>query len=139
MIDNITVSISAPMHSIPRYSKDVFEYRNLTFVPRFSTSGELYQYESDLKNLRVRLRPATDKVIICNSFHKYAVGNNYTDFTLKDLHDTCEELADVLDVDVFEGSIKKIEYGCNVLVDDAYLPWQKLLSYQNKKLPTTME
>jgi len=132
MIDNITICIDEKMTLKLPDDNRVFEYRGLNFIPRFSSSGEIFQWDATLKNLRIKIRPSSNQVIICNSLHKYAHGSNYTDYSLTELRDTIEELSDILNINMFHGDIKKIEYGCNILVPDANLPWQRLISYKNK-------
>ena len=132
MIDNITISIDAKMPVGVFVGNNAVEFNEKLFIPKFSIFGDVTEYSTKYKKLYIKFKPASNKLIIVNSLHKFCHGNNYSDFTLTELHDVVEELSDGLSHDIFGGEIKKIECGCNIHVPDATAAYQQLKSYHGK-------
>lgn len=131
-IDNIKIELFKGVKHLILNRREPFELANLTFSPKYSTKGEIYAFIAELRNLRISLQLGFDRCIIENSLHKYLHNSNHSDFNLSELQSVIEELSDLLHIDVSKGIIKKVECGCNILVDDAESAWQQFISYRGK-------
>lgn len=133
-IDKLKIELNDDVPEIAKRSRDSFEYNNIIFVPVYGKStGEINKFSGKIQNLMIDFFPSSNKYVITNSLHKFLHGWNQTDFTLSELNKSIENLSDMLHVNVFDGKIKNIEYGCNVIVSDVTSTWQDLKSYKGKR------
>jgi len=74
---------------------------------------DILKYECVIDNLLFTIR--NDQLIISNSLHKFALGNNYSDFTLSDLVIAIQEIEELTGIQASLFDIKKLEFGLNIL------------------------
>lgn len=132
MIDNITILIRSMLPGVEPDDRP-FEYKNILFKPVFNDEGQVYRFDANFNGLRLKYKHIARQLSIVNSLHKSRKGNNYDDFRLTELKEEIEGLSDHLSIDVAAGHIKKIEYGCNILVNDVNNVVNSLLSYRGKE------
>ena len=131
-VDNIKLSLTCHISEDILNARDVFIYHDLVFIPGYNSTGEIYKYTSQIKNLRITYFPASTIWHVENSIHKFADGGNYTDFGLKKLATAIEELSEILKLHISQATIKKLECGCNINVPDANATFLRLGSYKGK-------
>jgi len=130
MFDNIQIEliIDSPPREIYRQKAEPFMCMGLYFIPKYSVDGNVIHYQSNIKNLIIRIHG--NKLIIKNSIHKFHKGNNYSDFYIADLESAICLLSEMLDMNLLEAEVKKIEYGCNIPVDAPENIYNGLIGYQ---------
>jgi hypothetical protein len=129
VIDNITlVKVCKPPNALLKANSGPFEYSGIIYYPKFE-HGVVSRYDGQLKNLRLFWYP--QKVIICNSIHKYCRGNNFSNFHLSEMQASVEKLSEDTGIQWEDAAVKKLEYGCN-LEANAEIIYQSLLSYKGK-------
>lgn len=129
-IDNISVQVDLPVPSAAYTSPTPFEFLNLTFVPHYNIIGEVTSYQTNLRNLHIKIWAHSQTAFITNSLHKFNKGNNYSDFAVTDLKETVSELSDLLHTDFSSGRIRKIEYGVNIESINPSADYNRLVSYK---------
>lgn len=148
MIDNITLMLTAkPPAEAIRAKGNPFELRGNIYTPKYR-NGELKGYESTIRNLKVFI--GTDCAYLVNSLQKFYKGNNYCDFNLSEIHAAIKGISGDTGYNWNQAIIKKLEYGCNVIDNDAsiynslqsywgkdYLPMDKTGRVYGKKLDAT--
>ena len=119
MIDGATIICS---DYIPQYIESLpnncFSSGEVLFKPKVNDFAQIQYYEAGFRNLHLKYLPNTDRIIIRNSLHKFHIGNNYSYFSLSSIKSCLEELSDLLHVSVFDGTIKRLEYGVNICVEN---------------------
>jgi hypothetical protein len=129
VIDNLTlIKECKPPKVLLNANGKPFEYKDIIFYPHYQ-KGELRRYDGQLKNLRLYWYP--EKVIACNSIHKYWHGNNYSDFYLEEMKAAIESLCDSTSINWKNAIFKSMEYGCNVEAK-ATTAYRSLTSYKGK-------
>jgi hypothetical protein len=119
MLDNINLELSIPVPRRVMQRTDVkFDWKDILFVPDYKKGGGYYGYVGTWKNLQLKI--FQNKLTIKNSWHKFHLGNNYSNYSIKDIENTLFTLADKLGERIWEAEIKKIAYGC-VIEEDPYL------------------
>lgn len=132
MIDNIKFELPAniPQHLL--FGDKPFTHYEMQFIPSYGEHGDIYGFWAKIRNLRVTVYRSTGNYRVENSIHKFAMGNNYSDFTRSKLLLSLQELSFILQENIHEAVIKHIEIGCNIIVPDANGAWKKLGSYKGK-------
>lgn len=129
MIDNVSMVLptAPPPEAIEAKSRP-FELRGNIYSPKYR-NGEIKGYEASINNLKVFIGP--QNIYLTNSLHKFFKGNNYSDFRYSELHEAICRLSEVTGYNWIHGAIKKIEYGCNIVNENAH-PICGLVSYRGK-------
>lgn len=129
MLDNLTLEIEI---SIPRrvmqHTNVQFEWKDILFVPDYKKEGGYCGYIGNWNNLQLKI--FQDKLVIRNSWHKFNKGNNYSDYSIKDIENTLFALEDKFGIQIWDAKIYKIAYGC-VINEDPYLNfpnWKYLIT-----------
>jgi hypothetical protein len=134
VVDNTTIVLEfAPIKKEDSGFGGFVDQKGVLYVPVFDRrTGELTRYDSELRNIRVSWYPNSGKYFVRNSLHVYRNGNNYSDFCLSGIRDSLEMLSDDLSVNIFEGRVHHLEYGCNIRVENPERLSRALVSYKSK-------
>jgi hypothetical protein len=130
MIDDTKIElIISPPNEVRNQKRDSFIFNGLEFNHRVSNSGFIY-YFSKVNNLRLKI--LGDRLIIENSWHKFRMGNNWSDFPLSEVAETYYLLNEQFNGELSRGRVKKISYGAVLNVDPLknYPYWEY---YKTKK------
>lgn len=90
-----------------------FEKFGLIFTPVFfKNTSEIRGYQSNYKGLRIVL--SNNNIIVSNSLHKFFKGNNYSDFSRKELYNAIDDLCGKFQIEASKWEIKQLEFGLNI-------------------------
>lgn len=134
MIDELnTELLIRPPLPVRQQTAKPFSFHGLKFIPQWHDTGYI-SYNSQLENLRIKI--VFDKLYILNSWHKYYLKNNYSDYRLTDIKKTYTKLEYNLGECLEEAKVKRIAYGC-VINENPYQLYPNWLYYKGKQ-PDTM-
>jgi len=115
MIDDLVVEMQVtPPEEVVREVHGTFNYCGVILQPKFRM-GRVTKYYGNLKNLLIEI--VYDKMYIKNSWHKYYHGNNYGDYTYREIKETIQLLTDRFGQRFLNAKIKKMAVGCNLPMD----------------------
>ena len=130
MIDNITIKVVCfEMAHYFANKTNTAEYNGISFNPKIENS-KVVKWTGKLQNLYLTFQK--DELTISNSIHKFYHGNNYCDFHFEELIQAFINLSEILQIDLSEAKIKKIEYGCNLTDPGAIQLLPKLRRYKSR-------
>lgn len=130
MIDNLKISILCLELAHLFYGKtNSIDFNGIVFNPVIIQSY-VVKWIASLKNLRLTF--IKDQLIIENSIHKFYHGNNYCDFTLSELEKAINQLSEYLGFDIFKAKVLKLEYGCNIRIENPIATIEFIKDYKNK-------
>jgi len=110
MIDELNTIIEIkPLPEILMQVKEPFEYNGIQFVPQWHENG-IITYSGMLENLKLNFH--FNRLFIKNSWHKYYLGNNYTDYKFSDIEETFYKLENTIKINLDCAKINRIAYGC---------------------------
>lgn len=111
MIDNIHIEAkTSPIYEFPNRP---FEWLGLMFTPVYKRGiNHIEKCETDYNGLRVELY--FDKLKITGSIHKFCKGNNYSEFSRKEINNTIDEMVSRFEIEASNWEIKKLEFGFNL-------------------------
>jgi len=133
MYDKIKILMGGGVPSIALKATGPFMCRGIMLLPTYNKSiGCIQYFDGKIRNLLIRMDVLRNQFWLTNSIHKFYLHYNYDDFYLSDAKDAFRELSDILGIDVFTGTIKQIEYGCNIPVENKKLLLNSLVSYKCK-------
>lgn len=108
-----------------------FKWRSLMFYPKFR-NGKLIAFESEYNGFRVVLY--YDRIEVSNSIHKFFKGNNYSDFTYKELKNAIYEICNWFTIEPQYWEIKKMEFGFNIFTPQPAMKYIDLfLTYKERE------
>lgn len=129
MIDNIKISILCLELAHLFYGKtNSVDFNGIVFNPVIFQS-QVVKWVANYKNLRLTF--IKDLLFIENSIHKFYHGNNYSDFTYLNLNQAFIDLSVALNLDLLVAEVKKIEYGCNIEVNNTTQIIENVITYHN--------
>lgn len=128
MIDelNTTIQIIPPPEAISQV-KEPFEFNDVLFYPKWN-DNKMITYYANIENLKLNL--IHDKLCIKNSWHKYLLGNNYTDYKFTNMEETFLKLEGHIKQNLGIAQVKKIAYGC-VIRENPILNYPNWLHLKN--------
>lgn len=106
-----------------------FFIKGLKFFPKWHENGFI-SYNGMLENLRLSI--SGDRMFINNSWHKFHRGENYSNYTHREIIETYYKLEDKIGVCLDGAKVKKIAYGC-VIRENPYLNFPNWLLYKIKE------
>jgi hypothetical protein len=131
-IDNISFSIFDPPLKWQRMDQPFLHY-GVEFYPVYNRIHRcFYSFSAEHHNLRLKYYPSSGMLMVSNSIHKYAKGNNYTDFTLSETKHAFQKLQDELHMNVMKAELKDIEYACVIQHESDFKPYYGLQSYKGR-------
>jgi hypothetical protein len=86
----------------------------------------------DLLNLRMKCYPMQKMIVTENSLHKLRHENNYCDFTLSSLKETCEFLSDSLDMPASKIRVQRFEFA--LIIETEEVPQYYFNRFTNLRL-----
>ena len=105
-----------------RIVAEPFEHWGLNFSPHYNHNGGLVNYTGKLDNMYLSL--FFSGLYVSNSWHKFFThGNNFTDYTSKDVAETFYILNDQLQGSLNHTAVKKIAYGVVIDVEPDFKNW----------------
>jgi len=132
VIDNVTLvseyHIPQQFHNSIR-NREPYDSRGIIFTPTYR-HGELKGYRGELNNLLICVYP-NERIALHNSVHKYWHRNNHSDFYACEARDAIKSISDATGVDWMTATVKKLEYGCNILTNPLQAV-DSLRSYKTK-------
>jgi hypothetical protein len=129
MIDELNLELLfKPPLPVVKQSIRPFPINDLMFFPQWNESGFL-SYNAQLENLRLKI--FGDRLFINNSWQKYYLGNNYSDFHRSEIELTLLKLQNAVGENLEKARVKKIAYGCVIRVDP-YLNFPNWIIYKTK-------
>lgn len=115
MIDNIKSAVSISVDDLQyENNREFVKLGQLKFVAvRSKKEGfDILKYECEVRNLLFTIRD--NQLTISNSLHKFAKGNNHSDFKLSELISAIGEIEDLTGISAKFFNIRKLEFGLNI-------------------------
>lgn len=136
MLDNLKAvreMLDSEITTLPDGRKKVGD---ILFFPIYDARiGGVIQWDTYLKNLKMYLK--NDKLYISNSIHKYAFGNNYSDFSYSDIVKVLKSIEEQLVLSFKSFKIQKLEFGLNIFPEQQPLELiHQLKSFGFRELDT---
>jgi hypothetical protein len=132
MYDNLTITLDVPpSHPL---ADNIYAHLDLPgMIPVLNERGEIVKDRCFVGNLLVEYHATRSQLKVTNSWHKFYHHNNYCPYTLCQVEETAALLSEALKIDLASASVKKVEYGCNLPLDqEARSYYQSLISYKDK-------
>ena len=115
MIDDVVFVVSIqPPESVIEESESPFVWNGLRFTP-FFRNGIVSSYSSNLRNLRLKIN--YDELFISGSLHKFYHGNNWGDFTWKEIQEVISQLSQIFGEGFLHSRITNFSFACNLKID----------------------
>ncbi|WP_339706769.1 hypothetical protein [Algoriphagus aquimarinus] len=116
MVDDLKIEIAIePPFEFKEKVTYPFEINGIVFSPEFNKSGDVISYSGKKENLYVKM--ISGKLLVMNSWHKFQQGNNYSDFTWKNLQDCLQNLAKIFGEGFWKARITKLTTSVNLHYD----------------------
>ncbi|MBT3418588.1 MAG: hypothetical protein HN427_07425 [Flavobacteriales bacterium] len=104
---------------------------NIEYFPFYNAKyGFVSYYQSKVENLIIKL--TSDKITVTNSWHKFYKGNNYSDYSLKEIYKTYCRLSDLIGFNILDADVKKVSYGL-VIETEPKKNYSSWFYYKNSK------